>query len=477
MKTGHAEIQGSVVAPRGFHAAGVFCNIKQLETGKGSNKGPKPDLALIVSEVPAVAAGMFTTNAVKAAPVRLCISRMRRKLVRGIVANSGNANACTGKQGLADAYAMAAMVAEQLNCTWQGKCRDASDRTNARSHHQQGRIQPADILVASTGRIGVPLPMDRVATGIAQAVARLGNTAAHAQQAALAIMTSDTRPKQIAIELDIPGPRIRIGGICKGAGMIHPRLSLTGRPPAALPPAGLHATMLCFITTDVAIDKQTLQRFLEIAVAESFNRITVDGDTSTNDTVLVLANGLAQNEPITLGAFRRGSGTAHTRARAFLEGLRFVCSELAKMIVRDGEGVHRIVTIHVHGASSMAEADAVARAVANSPLVKTSWHGGDPNWGRVMAAIGYSGARVNPDRIDIGYAAVGSARPIWCVRNGAPTDVPFPELCGLVSPMEFELHINLHKGRAGTTFHAADLTEAYVDFNKGDITNPATLGG
>lgn len=477
MKTEHAEIQGSVVAPRGFHAAGVFCNIKQLGTGKGSNKGPKPDLALIVSEVPAVAAGMFTTNAVKAAPVQLCISRMRRKFVRGIVANSGNANACTGKQGLADAYAMCALAAEQLNRTWRGKHQHLSHQANARGHRQHGRIQPADILVASTGRIGVPLPMDRVAAGIAEAAARLGNTAAHAQQAATAIMTSDTRPKQIAIELDMPTPPIRIGGICKGAGMIHPKLSITGQPPAALPLNTPHATMLCFITTDAAIDKPTLHRFLEIAVAESFNRITVDGDTSTNDTVLILANGLAGNEPITLGALKRGSGAAHTRARAFLDGLRFVCLELAKMIVRDGEGVHRVVTIRVCGARSVVEADAVARAVANSPLVKTSWHGGDPNWGRIMAAIGYSGAKVNPSRIDIGYAPTGSTKPTWCVRNGAPTNVPFPELCELVSSVEFELHINLHNGRAGTTFHAADLTEAYVDFNKGDITDPAALGG
>ncbi|MGD0744841.1 MAG: bifunctional ornithine acetyltransferase/N-acetylglutamate synthase, partial [Verrucomicrobiota bacterium] len=226
---------------------------------------------------------------------------------------------------------------------------------------------------------------------------------------------------------------------------------------------------------------KTLQAALQEAVARSFNRITVDGDMSTNDTVLVLANGLAGNKNIE-------HRTSNTELRIFQAALNYVCLELAKMIVRDGEGVHRVVTVRVNGAKSVADADAAARAVANSPLVKTSWHGGDPNWGRILDALGYSPAKVVEDRVDIGYsmpaapafAKKASARQgkiLWSLKRGQPTKATFKQLCAAVAPKEFDLHINLNLGRAGTVIYAADLTEAYVEFNKGDVGDPGSLGG
>jgi glutamate N-acetyltransferase/amino-acid N-acetyltransferase len=207
---------------------------------------------------------------------------------------------------------------------------------------------------------------------------------------------------------------------------------------------------------------------LREAVARSFNRITVDGDMSTNDTVLVLANGMAGNPRFTT----RGS-----RFRIFQSALNHVCLELARMIVRDGEGVHRVVTVRVHGAKTLAEADAAARAVANSALVKTSWHGGDPNWGRIIDALGYSPATVVEEKVDIGYGTPGREGILWSLKHGQPAKATFAELCRAVAPEEFELHINLNLGQAGAVMYAADLTEQYVDFNKGDVTDPGSLGG
>jgi glutamate N-acetyltransferase/amino-acid N-acetyltransferase len=252
--------------------------------------------------------------------------------------------------------------------------------------------------------------------------------------------------------------------------MIQPGMSATGARPAALPHGGLHATMLCFITTDVAIAPKALRAALQEVVANSFNRITVDGDMSTNDTVLVLANGLAGNRNIQ-------HPTSNIQHATFCAALNHVCLELAKMIVRDGEGVHRVVTVRVTGAKTIKDADAAARAVANSALVKTSWHGGDPNWGRIIDAIGYCPATVVEERVDIGYSAPGSKRILWSLKRGQPTKATFNELCLAVAPKEFDLHINLNLGRSGAVMYAADLTEHYVDFNKGDVTDPATLGG
>jgi glutamate N-acetyltransferase/amino-acid N-acetyltransferase len=325
------------------------------------------------------------------------------------------------------------------------------------------------VLVGSTGRIGVTLPMDNVRAGIIEACVELGSTAGHAARAVEAIMTSDTRPKQIALEFKLGGKMVRIGGMCKGAGMIQPGMSGTGARPAAMPRA-LHATMLGFITTDAAIEAKVLQAALQEAVAQSFNRITVDGDMSTNDTVLVLANGLAGNKNIQHSTF-------NIQHRTFQAALNHVCLELAKMIVRDGEGVHRVVTVRVNGAKTVADADAAARAVANSPLVKTSWHGGDPNWGRIIDALGYSPAKIIEGKVDIGYSSANSKTILWSLKRGQPTKATFKQLCAAVAPKEFDLHINLNLGPASAVIYAADLTEAYVDFNKGDVGDPGSLGG
>ena len=447
MKLKLKNIEGSIIAPTGFLASGVFCDIKKLGTGKGSDKGQKRDLALIVSETPATVAGMFTTNQVCAAPVKVCVERMNKGTAQAVVVNSGNANACTGKQGMADAREMVSFTEKTL------------------------ALSAGRALVGSTGRIGVTMPMDNVRAGILAAAMELGTTAAHADRATEAIMTSDSKPKQVAVEFKLGGKTARIGGICKGAGMIQPGMSATGARPAALPHGGLHATMLAFITTDAAVEKKVLQAALQEAVAQSFNRITVDGDMSTNDTVLVLANGLAGNPK------RVGRASSQADLKTFQAALNHVCLELAKKIVRDGEGVHRVVTVRVSGAKTVQDADAAARAVANSALVKTSWHGGDPNWGRIIDAIGYSAAKVVEEKIDIGYSATGSKKILWGLKRGQPTKATFKALCAAVAPKEFELRIHLNLGKANAVMYAADLTEEYVDFNKGDVGDPGSLGG
>jgi glutamate N-acetyltransferase/amino-acid N-acetyltransferase len=434
-------IAGSVTAPAGFLAAGVFCDIKRLGTGKGSNKGAKRDLALLISQTPATVAGTFTTNQVCAAPVRLCLDRVRSGVARAVVVNSGNANACTGRRGRLDAEEMAKLTAAALN------------------------ISVTEVLVASTGRIGVPMPMDNVKKGIEQAAALADSSLAGGNRAAEAIMTSDTRPKEVAVEFKLSGKTVRLGGICKGAGMIQPGMSQSGAAPALRP---LHATMLCFLTTDAAIEAKTLQAALNEAVAKSFNRITVDGDMSTNDTVLVLANGRAGHRPLT---------GRSAELPVFQAALDYMTLELARKIVLDGEGVSRFVTVHVHGARTPAEADTAARAVANSSLVKTSWCGGDPNWGRILCALGYSAARVVENKVDVGYSLPGQRQILYSLRRGRPTSVPFKALCQITAASAFDLHVHLNLGRAGALIYAADLTEDYVDFNKGDVNDPATLGG
>ncbi len=434
-------IAGSVTAPAGFAAAGVFCDIKRLGTGKGSNKGPKRDLALLISETPAAVAGTFTTNQICAAPVRLCAERVKSGVARAVVVNSGNANACTGQRGFRDAELMAKLAATAL------------------------KISPAEVLVASTGRIGVALPMNNVKKGILQAAALAKSDLASGSHAAEAIMTSDTRPKEIAVEFELDGRTVRLGGMCKGAGMIQPGMSQSGAAPPLRP---LHATMLCFLTTDAAIEATTLQGALNEAVAKSFNRITVDGDMSTNDTVLVLANGRAGNRPITARS---------ADLPVFQAALDHVTLELARKIVLDGEGVSRFVTVRVHGARTFAEAETAARAVANSSLVKTSWCGGDPNWGRIICALGYSAARVEESKVDVGYSLPGQRKILYSLRRGRPTSASFKALCQVTTASAFDLHIHLNLGRAEALIYATDLTENYVDFNKGDVNDPTSLGG
>ena len=434
-------IKGSITAPLGYRAAASFCDVKTLGTGKGSNKGQKNDLALIVSDTPAKAAGMFTTNQICAAPVKVCVEHLKNNTAQAVVVNSGNANACTGPQGMADAREMAALTGQALG------------------------LKESDVIVGSTGRIGVHLPMANVRSGIAEVATKLKPTRAAATLAAEAIMTSDTRPKEVAVEFKLGGKTVRLGGIAKGAGMIQPGMSPTGARPASAP-QGLHATMLAYLTTDANIAAGVLKKCLREAVAQSFNCITVDGDMSTNDTVLLLANGLAGNRKLSA-----------TDLKTFQAALNHVCLELAKMIVRDGEGITRVVTVRVTGAKSNADADAAARAVGNSALVKTSWCGGDPNWGRIIDALGYSPATVVEEKVDIAYSATGSRKKVFSLKKGRPTRTSFETLCKAVEPSEFDLHINLNLGQGEAFLYAADFTEEYVDFNKGDITDPTSLGG
>ncbi|HVM62919.1 MAG TPA: bifunctional glutamate N-acetyltransferase/amino-acid acetyltransferase ArgJ [Verrucomicrobiae bacterium] len=394
MKATFKRMSGSVTAPQGFRAAGVAAGIKA---------SGKKDVALIVSDVPATVAATFTTNQVKAAPVKLCIEHAKSGKARAIVANSGNANACT-KDGPIHARAMACAVSRRLPCKEQ------------------------HVLVCSTGRIGVNLPIVKVEAGIKQLLGMLSRRGG--PQAAQAIMTTDTFAKEVAVQFTAGGKPFRVGGIAKGAGMIQPNM----------------ATMLSFITTDAAVPRAALQKALGRAVGKSFNRISVDGDTSTNDTVLLLANGVAGAPP--LGKFQ--------------EALDFVCLELAKMIVRDGEGVSKFVTINVRGAASDRDAQIAARSVANSVLVKTSWCGGDPNWGRILDALGYSSARVEDDRVEISYEG------LLAVHKGQAARTPLAKLKKIVAKPTFTIDIHLHIGRGHGTMHTCDLTEKYVELNKGE---------
>src|ERR1700736_869851 len=419
------KIPGSICAPPGFKCAAVFCDIKKLGTGKGSEKGRKRDLALIVSDVPAAVAGVFTTNQVCAAPVKITRQRAAKQSARAIVVNSGNANACTGRQGMVDARRMTELAARAL------------------------AINENDVLVCSTGRIGVWMPMKNIERGIRACAPCIARSTSNARQVAEAIMTTDTCRKEIAVELKIGRSTVRIGGICKGAGMIQPGM----------------ATMLGIITTDAAIESAALKRALKIAVGKSFNRITVDGDMSTNDSVIMLANGLA------------GNSKSEIRRSQFQNALNFICLELAKMIVRDGEGTSRFVALHLRGARNDRDAEVAARAIANSSLVRTSWCGGDPNWGRILCALGYSKADVDAHLVDVGYAQPNSRKILFAFRRGRPTNVALKTLAKITSAPEFDLHVDLHRGRGEYVLYAADLTENYVAFNKGDITDPASLGG
>ncbi len=435
-------IPGSVTAPQGFRAAGVYCDVKRLGTGKGSNKSVELDLAIIASDVPGPIAGMFTTNQICAAPVKRCLQLVKKGQGQAVVVNSGNANACTGEQGMRDAVTMGDYTAAQL------------------------KIPKHLAYVASTGRIGLNLPMPNIKKGIRLAAGKLDAELTSARNAAEAIMTSDTHAKECAVEIPFAGGVVRIGGIAKGAGMIDPFMTPDGKRPTE---PGLHATMLGFITTDLAITQPLLQEALTTTVNQSFNAVTVDGDMSTNDTVLVLANGMAGNALV--------RSTRSALYRKFCEGLAYVCQELAKMLVRDGEGASKFVTLRVGGARSEADAIAAARAVANSILVKTSWCGGDPNWGRIIDALGYSPARIVENKVDIAYSAPGATKKVYSLKGGRPTRVTFEKLCQEVARDAFDLHIELNQGRGEAVVYTCDLTEEYVDFNKGDISNPAALGG
>ncbi len=386
--------------PKGFSAAGVSAGLKKKKHAK--------DMALIVSDVIAETAAVFTTNQVKAAPVKWDIRVVEHDGARAIVMNSGNANACTGAQGLADAEAMAALAAGQLG------------------------VLPIDVFVCSTGTIGKPLPMEKIAGGIKLLFDEASPEGG--MDAAEAMMTTDLVSKTVTVEMDFDGIPARITGLAKGSGMIEPNM----------------ATMLAFIITDASVEKHTLQCALRAASDVSFNRITVDGDRSTNDTVICLANGLAGNERITRNS---------KHWNQFYQTLEKVLFDLSMMIVKDGEGATRVVTVRVSGAASDGEANEAARAVANSMLNKTAWAGTRPNWGRIMDAIGYSYAQVQENKVNINYDDVPA------VRNGIAAGTPEEALVAAVSKEAFTIHIDLNLGKGQAVVYTCNCTEDYVRIN------------
>jgi len=397
-------ITGGITTPQGFRAAGISAGIKRR--GAGSDALPL-DLALIVSDAPGNGAAVFTTNRAQAAPVVVSREHLAASggVVRAVVVNSGCANACTGAEGLNDARRMTEDTARLVGCP------------------------PEQVLVASTGVIGVGLPIEKISDSLPRAMAALD--ADHGPLAARAIMTTDPFPKEASARVTIAGRDVFIGGMAKGSGMIEPMM----------------ATMLGFLTTDAALPASMVQRALRDAVADTFNAITVDGEPSTNDTVFLLANG------------RSGATVDDASYATFLGGLRTVCRELALGIVRGGEGATKLVTVNVAGAASREQARQAAKAIANSPLVKTAIHGGDPNWGRLVAVAGRAGVEFNLDR-----AAV-QIGPIVLFDNGRPHDDRAPEAARYLQNPEVTVTVSLGAGSADATVWTCDLSAEYVRIN------------
>lgn len=396
-------LTGGITSAKGFHAAGVEAGVKYAN---------RRDVALIWSEVPCVAAGVFTTNLVAAAPVVLDREKLSHApYARAIAVNTGCANACTGEQGLADARTIAEATAACL------------------------QIPASEVLVSSTGVIGTLLPVERIIAGVKKAAGALGRGAAADEDASRAIMTTDTVPKRAAASVQIDGRTVTLGGMCKGAGMIEPMM----------------ATMLAYVTTDAAVDPAWLQQTLKAAADVSFNRVVVDGDESTNDTLICLANGQAGNTVL---------NASHPDAPAFAAALKAVCTALAKQIVMDGEGVSKFVTVKVTGAKTDADAHLVARAIARSPLVKTSWFGLDPNWGRVICATGYSGAEVDAYKVRIFY---GDVCAYDCGK--VADEAKLAAMQELMKAREFEVAVDLGLGEGADTIYTCDFTFEYVKIN------------
>ncbi|MEE8470022.1 MAG: bifunctional glutamate N-acetyltransferase/amino-acid acetyltransferase ArgJ [Dehalococcoidia bacterium] len=393
--------QGTVTSPKGFLAGATYVGLK-------NSGGEALDLGILYSKVPCAAAGVFTTSKIKAAPVLLCQRHLINNRAQSIVVNSGCANACTGEQGMLDAEEMAAITATKLG------------------------LPSEDVLVASTGIIGTALPMELVRNGIE----RVTPSTESGHRLARAIITTDTFPKEIAVRvrLEHEENELTIGGIAKGSGMIHPDL----------------ATLLCFLTTDAAVDPGFLQKSLKQAVDASFNMVTIDGDTSPNDSVIIMANGLAGNEVMDGG----GPG-----AREFQEALEGVCLFLAKWIARDGEGATRLIEVTVDGAVTVAQARSGARTVASSPLVKAAVHGSDPNWGRIVAALGRSGVEMLESRIDL------YVRGVCLVKNGVALPFDREHVKSLLDDSEVPIRVCLNLGEASATAWGCDLSEEYVTIN------------
>jgi glutamate N-acetyltransferase/amino-acid N-acetyltransferase len=394
-------LSDGVSSASGFLAGAVHAGIKSTD---------ELDLAILCSEVLCTAAGVFTTNQIKSAPIILSRRHIAKGQAQAVVVNSGCANACTGGQGLADALEMANLAAARLG------------------------LSPEHILVASTGVIGVPLPVDKIKTGILE----IKPTRGGGQGFCRAMMTTDTRPKEIAVQVDAGGAKFTIGGAAKGAGMIHPNM----------------ATMLCFITSDAVVSAEFLPAALQKAVDCSFNMISIDGDTSPSDCAFVLANGLAGNEPI---GFDNGG--------AFQEALNAVCTHLAKSIARDGEGATKLIEITVQGAADQAGARQAARTISSSPLVKAAIHGNDPNWGRIVAALGRSGATVSEDKLDV------YLNDVCIMKQGRPTSFSKQEMLSALSNSDDVLiRLCLNSGDGQATAWGCDLSEEYVTINSAYTT-------
>ncbi len=388
-----------ITAAGGFRAAGVACGLK---------KGKK-DLALIYSIDGASTAGVFTRNLVKAPPICLCKKHLENE-IQAVVVNSGNANACTGEQGLKDARAMAEKAASEL------------------------KLDAGQVLVCSTGVIGEALPMDKINKGITHAVSELGKGQRSDRAAAEAILTTDTRIKQTAYRCDLPDGKFHIGGMAKGSGMICPNM----------------ATMLAFIATDVKIERSLLQELFSEAVDLSFNAITVDGETSTNDTALILANGSAEVGEVT----ENGEGFDQ-----FKEMLNRVCRELAFRIVEDGEGLTKVITLTVRGAPDEPGARILARSVLNSPLVKTAFYGEDANWGRILAALGYAGIDFQPEKVDI---FIG---PVQVAAGGGAVPFDEGEVKKVLQKRDVAVLVDLKQGPAEVKAWGTDMSHDYVSIN------------
>lgn len=392
------DTQGVTFA-KGFTAAGVKAGIK---------KSGNLDVAVIYTKTQAVVAGTFTQNKVAAAPVYVSKEVVATGTAHAIVANAGCANACTGQQGLDDAHKMAQIAADELG------------------------VNANDVIVGSTGVIGVNLPMDKLEAGIKDAVANLSVDGS--DNAGRAIITTDTHSKSVTCEFELSGKTVRMGAIAKGSGMIRPNM----------------ATMLCYITTDIAIDQALLQKAVSGCVEKSFNMISVDGDMSTNDMVIVLANGEANNAKIT---------EENADYQIFFDKLMMLCTELAKQIAADGEGASKFLTINVKGAKSFADAKTVGMAIANSPLVKTAFFGEDPNWGRVICAVGYSGADMVPEKTVVKFGG------ITIFANGTGATYDEKALAHVMKEKDIVIDIELNMGQEDATVWSCDLSYEYVKIN------------
>ena len=399
-------VTGGVCAAKGFRAAGIHVGVK-------THADWKKDVALIVSDVPCAAAGVFTRNVVKAAPVRVDIAHLQNGRARAVIANSGNANACA-PHGEEYAERMCAAAADAVGCA------------------------PEDVLVSSTGVIGQTLNIAAIEEGVPSLYAALSDTPEASDAAAHAIMTTDSVKKEAAVETLIDGKTVRLGGIAKGSGMIHPNMG----------------TMLCFLTTDCAIAPDMIRAALLEAVDVSFHRISVDGDTSTNDSCIVLANGLAGNAEIT---------EKNAAYAAFADALRTLCVQLAREMASDGEGAKHLITCTVDGAASVKSAETIAKSVISSTLMKAAIFGSDANWGRALCAMGYSGETFDPEKVNVSFAS--AAGEIEVCRNGR--GLPFDEDAAkrILTEHDVEIRITMAEGGASCTCWGCDITYDYIKIN------------